>query len=111
MLRLVGIVDYDASGDMIATSFAQQLREAGVEVTSNELLIHPKHYTPEELRMFKFPLPKGQETKTKRWLEKTGGIGQEAYGLESESMPLERINKLLRETLAKLTQTPTAPTL
>jgi hypothetical protein len=54
-------------------------------------LIEPKHYKDEELRMFAYPLPSSQKTK----LEKTGGIKGEAMGLESESLPLERLEALL----------------
>ena len=43
--------------------------------------------------------PKRQRTKTEKWLEKTGGIGGEALGLEAESMPYERVLTLLAARL------------
>jgi hypothetical protein len=50
-------------------------------------IINPKYYSKQEIEIFRFPLPKGQKTKTKKWMEKTGGVEGKNYGLESESMP------------------------
>lgn len=98
-LRLIGLVDYDPSGDIIARSFQEQLAELGWPQTTLETLIEPSHYRADELEMFAFELPKRQRTKTEKWLEKTGGIGGEALGLEAESMPYERVLTLLAARL------------
>ena len=98
-LQLVGIVDYDPSGDVIARSFADQLRAVGVPETHLELVVHPRHYTPEAVELFKFPLSSNprMEKKNAKWLEKTGGIGGELYGLEAESMPREKVHQLVAD--------------
>ena len=99
-LRLIGLVDFDPSGDIIAHSFQDQLAHLGWPNTTLETLIEPSHYSAEELEIFAFDLPKGQKTKTEKWLEKTGGIGGRALGLEAESMPYERALELLAARVA-----------
>lgn len=99
-LRLIGLVDYDPSGDIIAKAFQQQLSSLGWPHSTLETLISPEHYSLEELEMFAFELPKGQPTKRRKWLEETGGIGGRALGLEAESMPYEKAFALLRRQLA-----------
>jgi hypothetical protein len=96
---LVGIVDFDPSGDLIANAFQRQLLACGLQSSEPELLIKPEHYTEAELRLFRFPLPKKQPTKTRNWMRKTGGVLGGAFGLESESMPHEKVMGLLAEWL------------
>jgi len=61
----------------------------------------PEHHKDEELRIFAYPLPSSQKTKLENWLEETGDIKGEAMGLESESLPLERLEALLKGLLEK----------
>jgi hypothetical protein len=96
---LVGIVDYDPSGDLIASAFREQLRAVGLESSELVLLIKPEHYSEAELKLNRFPLPKKQPTKTRNWMKKTGGVLGQAFGLESESMPHEKVMRLLAELL------------
>lgn len=98
-IRLIGIVDFDPSGALIAKSFRGQLEQSGLKVDSLELLIEPKYYTAEELALYRYRLPKKQRTKLSNWLEDTGGIEGEAYGLESESMPIKKLELLLKTSL------------
>ena len=101
-VQLVGLVDYDPSGQIIAEAFRGQLERVGLEVEGMEMVIHPRHYTAEELAMFRYPLPRRQKTKLRQWLEETGGIEGEAYGLEVESMPLERLTGLVDGLIERL---------
>jgi len=98
-VRLIGLVDYDPSGELIASSFRKQLELSGLEVSELVTLIEPRHYTDKELALFKFPLPRSQKTKTEAWLAETGGVGGERYGLESESMPVERLQELVKAAI------------
>lgn len=98
-VTLIGLVDYDPSGALIAESFRRQLELSGLSVSQLVTLIEPHHYTAEEIELFKFPLPKRQRTKTEAWLELTGGIDGEHFGLESESMPLDRLKALVGELI------------
>jgi hypothetical protein len=95
-VQLIGIVDYDPSGAIIANAFQTQLAKTGLPDTTSELLIHPAHYSGDEIEIFRYPLPTHDRTKNIRWLERTGGIDGLAYGLEAESMPLERVKNLVR---------------
>jgi hypothetical protein len=103
-INLIGVVDYDPAGHIIANAFQQQLAAAGLPSSKLTLMIHPRHYTKEEIDIFKFSLPKGEKTKLDQWLEKTGGIDGKAYGLESESMPRERLRKLISELIVRLSK-------
>ena len=96
-VRLIGIVDYDFSGALIAKSFRTQLEATGLKIHSMQTMIHPKHYESQEIQMFKVPLPKRQKTKLAAWLKKTGGIDGQPFGLESESMPIGKLRKMIEE--------------
>ena len=100
-IQMIGLVDFDPSGKIIAEAFKNQSQQVGMDVGSMELVIHPKHYTAEELAMFRYPLPRRQKTKLRQWLDEVGGIDGEAYGLEIESMPLERLTGLVDELVER----------
>lgn len=102
-IKLIGIVDYDFSGDLIATAFQKQLTETGLNISSLETVIHPKAYDRREIEIFKFKLPKNQKTKLKRWMEKTSGIDGEPYGLESESLKKEKVWKAIENIVLNKT--------
>jgi hypothetical protein len=99
---LISAVDYDPSGLIIARSFRDQLLREGLRECEPIDLISLDHYTPEEIELYKYPLPSNQATKVAKWLQATGGINGEPYGLEAESMPRERFKGLVRQTLKKL---------
>ena len=94
-IQLIGIVDFDPSGWMIAQAFQNQLAQVGLTQTQLHTLIHPKHYSPDELAMFRFPLPRNQTILTERWLQETGGLQGEKYGLEAESMDSNALRELV----------------
>ena len=96
-IQLLGIVDFDPSGWVIAQAFQDQLAQTGLTQTQLHTLIHPSHYSPEELSLFRFPLPRGQTTLTARWMEQTGGIAGEKWGLEAESMPYDKVISLIKD--------------
>lgn len=98
------IVDWDPAGYQIARSFLSQLDGLGLGQFNHEPLIRPEHYTAEELRLFRYPLPRRQKTKNQNWLEETGGIEGELFGLEADSMPRSRLRDLLREKLTPYLQ-------
>jgi hypothetical protein len=100
-ILLIGIVDYDPSGDIISHSFQKQLAVFGLNHSNLITIVNPKHYTQQKIDMFKFQLPKRQKTKTKKWITKTNGINGELYGLESESMPKNLIQKLITDIVLK----------
>jgi hypothetical protein len=100
--HLIGIVDYDPSGDLIAHAFQNQLEATGFPKSSLTTVIHPKHYTKDELEIFKYRLPKTEKTKLDKWLELTKGIDGKPYGLESESMPIDRLKLLIRNLIEDL---------
>lgn len=99
---LLSAVDYDPAGYSIARSFGEQLATQGIEQYELTDLILPAHYTPEEIELFKFPIPARQKTKLEKWLKATGGIHGEPYGLEGNSMPRDRYKALLKAALAGL---------
>lgn len=100
-VQLIGLVDFDPAGKIIAEAFKNQSQQVGMDVGGMEMVIHPKHYTAEELAMFRYPLPRRQKTKLRQWLDEVGGIDGEAYGLEIESMPLERLTGLVDELVQR----------
>lgn len=96
----LSITDWDPSGSQIAQAQLRQLRSFGIETIQHEALVHPKHYTADEIELFRFPLPRRQKTKNRNWLEETGGIEGKLFGLESDSMPRQRLRDLIEKRLA-----------
>lgn len=100
-VRLVGIVDYDPSGYQIAASFRDQLERSGLAIESLETMIDPRHYTQRELDLYVYHLSLKQKTKVEKWIQATGGVDGDPYGLESESFPLKRLDVLLDDVLSE----------
>lgn len=90
-VHLIGIVDWDPSGELVAQTFQRQLARCGLGDSTLDLVVHPRHYTDEERRFFKFPLPKSTRTSNDAWVERTGGVDGGHFGLEAESMRLDLI--------------------
>ncbi len=103
-VHLVGIVDFDPSGQAIANAFQHQLAQSGLTHTSLHTLIHPRHYTTEQLTISKVPLPPHHKTLNDKWVLQTQGVGGH-FGLEAESMPPNTLRELLNTTLQQLTST------
>ena len=98
-LVVFGLTDYDPAGADISRSFRAQLAHEGLVVKTAYELITPAAYTAEELTLFRFPLPSKPKTLVERWRKATGGIGGEAFGLEADSLPKDRLRDLLAQKL------------
>ena len=98
-LMLIGLVDFDPAGAVIAAAFQRQLAAQGLDISALHTPVHPKRYNAEELELFSYPLPRRQPTLTRRWLEQTGGVLGQPRGLELESMPRGRLLSLLAEQI------------
>ena len=101
-IHLVGIVDYDPSGHTIASAFAAHLQATGLAVASMVTLIKPNLYSPEQLKIFEFPLPTHHRSRNQKWLLQTGGIAGRLFGLEAESLPTRQAQKLLETIVLNL---------
>lgn len=96
-LHLIGVVDFDPSGQIIAKAFRGHLEAAGLQVQEMVTLIKPVLYSAEQLEMFKFGLSQKQKSRNERWVEATGGIGGLPFGLEAESLGSRRAQGLVEE--------------
>lgn len=90
------LVDYDTSGWIIKDAFLNDLKFFGVKHIQHRDIILPEIFTQEEIELNKVPLPTPpqMEKKNKKWLEESGGINGELYGLEADAAPAERIEEL-----------------
>lgn len=100
-LVLLGLVDFDPAGAVIAAAFQRQIVAQGLDVSTLHTPIHPRHYSAEELELFSYPLPRSQPTLTRRWLDQTGGVLGQPRGLELESLPRARLLSLLSEQITR----------
>ena len=98
-LYLLGIVDWDPSGDLIARTFESQLHTFGYPHTDLRLMIRPEHYAPRELEFATVALAsgRGQAKKNELWMEAGGGVLGDELGIASESMPWDRLWERIRE--------------
>ena len=99
---LLSAVDYDPSGLIIASSFVEQLQSYGLKDVELIHLITLENYPPEDIELFKFPIPSKYQAKVKKWVNETGGIDGKAFGLEADSMPRSQYKKLVKITLKNL---------
>lgn len=95
IVHLIGVVDWDPAGDVVARSFQDQLGRSGLQNTTLETVIHPKHYSDSDIDMFKFALPRRTPTRNRDWMARTDGVQGEEWGLEAESMPLRTVAHLV----------------
>ncbi len=103
-VHLVGLVDHDPSGAIIARAFADQLRSFGLRIASTTTLIHPDRYTTQELAAARLPLP--DTSRTRRWLGAGGGIDGEPWALSVESLPDARLETLLKQAVLAVAPEP-----
>lgn len=105
--------DYDPSGFNIQKTFIQKLKRHGIKQVKTHQLMTLDQLTPKEIETNKFPLltednQHSQTWKTiiKKWVRKTGGIGdgyswkQRAFGMEADSIKPGRVVKIF-EKMAK----------
>ena len=89
-LRLIALVDYDPSGNIIITAFEGFLESFGVKQHTRGSVVLPSRFPPEELPNVTYQLPlntPGDRTKAKRWVEEFGGgIDGQYLGIESEAL-------------------------
>ncbi|MEQ8187987.1 MAG: LytTR family transcriptional regulator DNA-binding domain-containing protein [Candidatus Eremiobacterota bacterium] len=93
-------VDYDPAGYEIKRSFINSLKYEGIKNIKVFDIVTLDRFTPEEIQGKKYPLfdagetpTKDWETRVKKWVRITGGIGPKeapwkdrAYGIESDAM-------------------------
>ena len=106
-------VDYDPAGYEIKRSFINSLKYEGIKNIKVFDIVTLARFTPEEIQSKKYPLfdageppTKDWETRVKKWVKITGGIGPKeapwkdrAYGIESDAMV-----KKIREVFLELSK-------
>ena len=97
---LFSIVDYDPAGYWIEQSFREQLEAFGVKVTEMHSLITQDKMAPERVVYAKYRLK--NSSKTRNWVEKTGGIDGEPYGIEADAFKKHEIADTFKEKLKDL---------
>ncbi len=106
-ITIVALVDYDPSGYQIARggfrdqakTIARNLGLSG-RVTLKNVGVTPDQFSAEELRTVRYELTasgKGQQTILDDWMEKTGGIDGEPYGIELDALPRSTMRSLFVE--------------
>jgi len=93
-------VDYDPAGYEIKRSFIDSLKYEGIKNIKVFDIVTLDRFTPEEIQSKKYPLfdadeipPKDWETRVRKWVKKTKGIGpkdspwkERAFGIEADAM-------------------------
>lgn len=101
-LELLSVVDWDPSGWQIERAFARQLERVGAPAVSLTSLVSPALYFEQEREIYRYPLPKKQQTKNRKWLAATGGLDGEGFGLESDAVDKAQLTAQLVERLEGL---------
>lgn len=102
--HLFTMVDYDTSGFIIRDAFLDDIQFYGLGRLEVQDLILPSLLDQQTRALQKFPLPDSQtmQEKNRKWLAQTNGIDGELYGLESEAIPKETVEKLLANKIKDL---------
>ena len=103
-VHLVGLVDWDPHGAIIARSFADQLAGFGLPVAGLELLIRPEHFDTEEIALFARSVGDGDEAS--RWLADGGGVAGQPLGLPAEAMTQSQAFELVQARVTALAPVP-----
>lgn len=83
------MTDYDPAGDLIVSTFLDDLKTYNIPKTKFIRLVSPANFSPEEVEAYKYALVGDNEatpTMVKKWLKKTGGINGKAFGLETDAL-------------------------
>jgi len=83
-VEILSFVDFDPGGWVAASSFAEQMRGCGVEVSRVIHLVRPERFPPEVLAMHSEAIdtPTPQVAgKVKAWVAESGGVGGEARSI------------------------------
>ena len=94
-VHIFGVVDYDPSGYWILKEFEKQLLGYGVEVASCHSLVTPEIVSNIEYNKFKL----GKGHRVANWLEMTGGIDGESYGLEANALKSFEIRDVFEKSI------------
>lgn len=94
-IHIFGVVDYDPSGYWILKEFEKQLLGYGVEVASCHSLVTPDIVSNIEYNKFKL----GKGSRIANWLEITGGINGEPYGLEANALKSFEIRNIFEQSI------------
>ena len=89
---VLSIVDYDANGWMIEREFLEQLELFDLKDYSVYRIVEPEHLSEEQIELSKYELKAGKKTDT--WVEETGGLNGEAYGIEANALTSKQIEVL-----------------
>ncbi len=88
-ILVITLTDYDPSGDLIISTFLDNLKTYNIPRTKFVRLVSPANFTPDEVEGYKYALVGDDEatpTMVRKWLKKTGGINGQAFGLETDAL-------------------------
>ena len=105
-VHLIGLVDHDPWGEIVASSFVDQLTSFGLKPASVRLLVTPDRFTDKELLRSRVPL--SDNSRTAGWLAGGGGIDGQAWGLSVDSLPVQRLQQAAEEVIVELAADPVA---
>lgn len=111
------VVDFDPSGDMIATKFVENMKDNGIQTFRqfpnpfskdfwrNDLII-PANMTPDQRkRVFRLPLKVRKSGLADKWARRTGGVNGNKnpnYGIETIVMSKTQLQEIFEKELAKV---------
>ena len=68
-------------------------------MTSLTTLVTPSLYSEQDRAIYRYPLPRKQDTKNRRWLQATGRLAGQGFGLESDAVDKVLLTTQLVEQL------------
>ncbi len=114
---IFSIVDFDPSGDIIATNFIENLMDNGIKnirtfpgtfykLFKRKDIVLPEHMTEEQRnKVYRLPLNVRKSGLAAKWAARTGGINGKKnilYGIETIVMPKAQIMQVFMTELSKV---------
>lgn len=95
--QVFSLTDYDPAGWLIQNEFFERLERRGLKIKRHDLM-QLKHFTKREIELFKYNLifDGAWVVLLHRWMEATGGIDGEPFGLEKDAKPRREWQEIFR---------------
>ena len=95
-LALIGLVDWDPAGFLIASTYRRNFERQGFEIKNFTILTRLDLFTEHALKTKSYPL-NPEKTITKKWLELTGGIHGECRGIYANHAREGRVDRVFND--------------
>lgn len=105
-IHLLGLVDHDPAGQLIAHTFRDQLATFGLQPLRLHVVLRPEHFSAAQRLSSRLPLR--DDAHAQRWLARGGGVDGGPWTLSVDSLPVEALEARTRTLIREVARRPVA---